>query len=1521
MNGFVRTALLSTVLGALALGSGCAQERDPINRVQPNVLDKHFFLGADLSDSSDDPQFFWRSYVVDASASNSMIGIGSWQGIDRVVWEVTENMLLARKAYAVVDGQDARASNKDPNVPEGTDAYGRTLVRSQQGTVVAAYSIQSHFDIRRSYNPQTGEELNIVEENSSDRPWYQRQYMHVDWSTNQVDNPMWEDMFSGKLFGNVNVTPLAYSVTDPRNEDAPVIDQAAGYMDITNKYYLEPATTGSPFSDLTGQVPTCMVIGIFSGTASYECDAQEAVVRHSYWRIDPTQHDVEPFENTLADLDVIGNPGGLGSSFQVGIVTPGRQGFDPQYGYTDKLFHRFAHRHNVWAQAHTGVACTANDDVLDADGNDGANGTADQCEAVGTAHKGSQCDVFTKKCTIPYRDRSIKTIAYWVNKDAPPELQDTVSSDGNVMGAQRGTLEDLIDSWNQLMRVALASAREIECRRTGDGAREDCHGQYFDTPYAANGLRDPSGMESVSFGAWLIESPKVLPGDPTYPQAPAGKAPYYPDVPHLKGTQVVTFCHNPVREYDRHDICGPTGTTARVGDIRKNFVFYWPYDSRAPWGGIANWEADPLTGEIIGGAAQVMGRSATYAAAYNRDVLQVAMGDVKIEDLIDGVQANTYSKTIQNGHGPFDVGLSAAEQQSRLDAIDWTHLKNATNLAELQGTPQQQALQQMKLQASSVADPTAFPTSQLEFEALAGKLRGSKWEAQLVDSSWLVNMLGASPQTPLDQAVLEQASPLRGLDPGRRYALRDVLEARLDARGICFFDHHAPAYGSVAVPALAKYFMNKYPGDPVARGKAIYDEIWKETVKGIALHEIGHSLGMLHQFASSWDSMNYNPQYWQLRTNEGQAAAACTGPRDPQKPDTCMGARYDDPETADEQGLADESRPDVMYFGNTSTMEYQYERFLENVGLGTFDLHTMKALYGNVIETIDPKVIPAMNDQRKLGWRAFSQLIDRDVYDGNYRHYTSMARLLKIFDPQRDCRPATDAEKASGKWRVVHGKVCAPAPRDQWAWRDFPSTDYVYINGSKCDKKNPSCNDLAAPYWHATKVPGADGGDRGKEFVRWAYKWGVSHNAYYHTNDSDAGADAYEVTVNTVRRFDATYPWAYFRRQNKEYYYRSIASSTTDRYFERVRAYHWTAATNLGRSNLQSSMSDDAFKPDVMAEAEMAKFLSRALTLPEPGNFIAYAPGTSEYSPPDSTHAVFDINSNGTTGNFSVGIVTGRYALEAYSNVLGGSWDYLHWVEHAGFSVEKNRLAEALVDSRPTLFTINRENALDGRNVNINFRNDMPQFVDRLVGGILASDWESIAQHASGSDNSKTPDLHALDLTAPTPTRSDSNARIAFPNIGYKVQVSTALSTALFAQASGDQTLVNKMRVWIDGQVGQVNIPDSQKIMMTDPSSGYTYVARKYGTEVIDGKTVETGIASRMLQHANALVASAYIVQLDGNGKPILDAYGRPQLVLDGNGQPQVNATGVSLQTVSRYVQLIDGVKGIEALLGFTPSP
>lgn len=1484
-----------------SFAAGCAEERAPINRVQANALDKTFFVGS-LADPADDPEFYWRNFVVDGSEAQSLVGIGSWSGVDRIRWDIQEQLLVARKAYPIAPGADDKGG---PGLPDGT--------------IVAAYPIVSHFDIVREYNPTTGEELNVVVENTTDRPWYERQYMRVDWSINLVETPMWFDMFIGKVFGEIKVTPIAYYVSDPTHPDAPHFEPEKGYFDVTSKFWVEPEQLQAPFMP-TGTIPACVLVGLYTGSNLDSCDPQEAVIRSSYLKVsevDPDE-DFEPFDNPHAALDIVGNPGGLGSSLFVGMLTPQRIAWDPQYGYTDAGLRRYMHIHNIWRQSHqTKGTCSTDADCADVGvgsvclpsgactvpcryedrADTDANGTDDQCENALTGYRGSegsQCSV-RNRCTIPYRDREIRTVGYWVNAETPDALLDPVNESGEVVA--RGATEDLVYTWNQALKLAVARAREVECRRTG-GDRDACHAEFF----------EPGEIEMVSYGGWGI--PKVKPG---------------PDV--------LTTCHNPVRPYD-DPLCGEVGYSARVGDLRHNFLFYWPHASRAPWGGIANWNADPLTGQIVGAAATTLGRSATMAAAQVRDILLVAAGELDMSDITDGEPARRYQKQLRDGRTP--EAFSDEEIERRIRSVDAKHALSQIAPKVSGTTPEEKREALIRERAARVTLVGEATPHQRKFETLANAVNQLPVAADLVNPTWATDLAGVAPTSAT--ALTDTLSPLAGADPGKVEGYRKLLDHRLAMRGVCFADHQVAAnVGNPDLHGVARYYFQKYDDDVVRRiledeeaptddesvkkrrAELIYEDLWKEAYKGIQLHEIGHSLGLLHQFTSSYDSTNYNPQYWQLRTNEGQAMRRCTSPRAADDADTCMGPRYLDPETPEELGTGAEPRPGLNYFAHTSTMEYQNERFFESVGLGQYDTFAMGALYGRVLETFDERALPVA-EQVAFGLRHWSQLTEDNIVIRRFAsplgvqivpvtvHYTEQARLMGLFDPSR-CRPATDEELAKAEWRVVNGKVCAPPPKDYSHWDDFESSQVL-------QRDDPTS--FVAMKWKVKDGPSA----ATPGSVRWPYRFGASDNAYVHTNPSDAGADIYEATVETIRKFEYSYPFTYFRRQRRDYYYPAIPGSTAYRFFERLRSFHWLIAN--GNAQLESfdafevaAEDDDWWRPYVMAESKIFDALARTILLPQIG------PYNVEIQEVDAARAVYDTDPSATAETlFSLDASTGRYVDPDYdsSPTAGGSWEYLDWVHRTGFSFEKSLAALALTDGRPNLMTINRENYLDGRDPFINFRSDMPAAVDRLLGGLLSGDWETIAPHVT---NFEAPSVELIDLAATEPTRP-ANATLLFPNVGYKQQLGALTFAHVFARLNTDLTLANKLRIWVAGSDGEMTIPEDQKALFYNPESGLTYVARRYGPDVIDGKTVDAGIGSRMLARANALLAGtadrpgAFEVQRDEDGAPLYNERGLPVLALDENGRPVV-ADSAMLGQFRKFVGLVDAAVQIARTVGYGP--
>jgi hypothetical protein len=66
----VRLLLASSLLVA---AFGCAEERPPIDRVQPFALEKAHFIGEDFLSTADDPEFWTQATLIDVGYGASRL--------------------------------------------------------------------------------------------------------------------------------------------------------------------------------------------------------------------------------------------------------------------------------------------------------------------------------------------------------------------------------------------------------------------------------------------------------------------------------------------------------------------------------------------------------------------------------------------------------------------------------------------------------------------------------------------------------------------------------------------------------------------------------------------------------------------------------------------------------------------------------------------------------------------------------------------------------------------------------------------------------------------------------------------------------------------------------------------------------------------------------------------------------------------------------------------------------------------------------------------------------------------------------------------------------------------------------------------------------------------------------------------------------------------------------------------------------------------------------------------------------
>jgi len=323
----------------LLVAVGCAQHNGDINRVQPNVVRK-----ADLLDG----QWFFRNTVTWTPFNTQFTFPGQTGNMEKLVWEIQQDHLVGYRSYPYTLGTDWNID--DTSVVSGTtakycDANGVcTGGQKYYGAPIVAFPIQSHFDIQRGYNPATGEPTNVISENTSDRPWNEREYIRVNWAANLLNR------MSGMSWGtvqnpndptkttNANWIQPNEPGSDPydwptfeyqdRNKDG---TPELVYFDVTGRYMANPDMI---YFEGYGNVPYCLfAYGV------YDCASSEIHMRVSIAKVDETwSRDYEPllYDNDLMSL--------------FGYFRTERLNYDRKFGYTNDAVVRLGQRHRVWKE-------------------------------------------------------------------------------------------------------------------------------------------------------------------------------------------------------------------------------------------------------------------------------------------------------------------------------------------------------------------------------------------------------------------------------------------------------------------------------------------------------------------------------------------------------------------------------------------------------------------------------------------------------------------------------------------------------------------------------------------------------------------------------------------------------------------------------------------------------------------------------------------------------------------------------------------------------------------------------------------------------------------------------------------------------------------------------------------------------------------------------------------------------------------------------------------------------------------
>lgn len=1502
------------LIGAIAWTSAGCAERDPINRVQPNALQKSFFIGEDFASPLDDPEFYMRNTLVDVGYGSTQDGLFTAtyaQPVSRIKWEVTERKLIARLTYERIDNSDHHGSRITNN-----------------GQIVASFNIISHFDVRPDYNPGTGEQTNVTVENASDRPWNEREYIRVDWSRNEITSAYELDTMSQlSLYGGIKWDPMTYEVNDPSDPNAPVFAATEGYFDVTQKAFATPDMVDTPW----GVFPSCYFFGIHPAG---NCNPTEITLRLSFKKVVDT--DFEPTEWTGNHMDAFG------------VFYQERQGYERNYGLIDDRWHRYVDKYNTWERSHISFQQDGQEvfpqcgidywrdangavqnyrydnensvHILDgnglpipdpngrpfpgtpigADPNRGfkENGIAEECD-YNQANLGAYCDQATNRCSMPMFERKIKTIPWYFGPNAPKDL---FPSTANATA-----------QWNLAIKHALQLGRKAEWDR----------------------LRGSVDGDGTEFPEWFTEQELI---------DDAGR-----DVP-----DVFVLCHNPVIEGD-HAACGAPGTRARLGDLRYNIVDLIDTPQMgSPWGIMVDG-VDPLTGEKVNASINEWIGALDSISQGVVDTMRWLNGEVTDQQVMNGEHLNSWLAGTNRGLKTMtDSAMTKEQIQDSMSSVTG-QLGIPGQAPPAAAMKSHTALRAyMKDRAKEVGQVTG-PSIDASFEANRKRLIDSKFEAMLATPGQVLRG-GFDPQTPVAEGgeVLARSSILRGLHPDvERWKNKMFADAQARNHFCVVQAEDSEGYVSLARQAAALFPLPDENAENYAelkydRDRSVWTWIREQLHVTVILHEMGHSVSLRHNFVSNFDALNFHTQYWQVRTNNGREKS-CTpdvlngkfGAQDiplavytTPKADgnECTGPRWVDPVTERE------INGNVWKWGNTTVMDYPGDMAQETVDLGPYDKAAMRFVYGGLADVDDEtrySTDKAGTYLDKLdGFGGVSGPIELafdnqtthsgELYgDGHYTTFNDRFNALGECSAQSNPSDVLSA-KCTG-FKLKHRKL--------WDMRTCTATD------------NQACS-------FQEKLWAFDPQGR----VRHPYMFGSDEYAdggNVPVFRNDAGADPYEQMAFLVNNYENRYIFTHFRKKNRMFFTGNVVNRIENRYLQKMQAV--TKAIGLYYSILPPDYIDLYMKtagglgPHLLASAKGFDEYASIMTRPEPGKYY-YPRGTEArsgcvFKEPTLPLGIPEVredepcvaasNGGGTLkADFivPVGSGGGRYLHNEYDYSQGYFWS--DYQKQVGSFYEKIAVIYYLMEGYNHFVQNDKDDYIDGRFKNINYASIYPEQMRKLYAYMMQDDKAVVGPYVKLPSAYGTGQVTSLQFPK---WSSSSEAALTNPSgtfnlnplVGWEQQYPMLVYGFYFGATTLTMDWVQNMRVFNPSGPDAVEYGDDRFRRYVDPLTGLVYVARLYGQERTGTDIVERGIGARMLEYANTLATDTFKHTIDGvTGDAVWErnAKGEPVCADDSNAAdtsttpaPASVACQTSWTKLRLYSSNLDTLRELADWMGIGP--
>ncbi|NMC71351.1 MAG: hypothetical protein GYA57_14970 [Myxococcales bacterium] len=826
---------------ALAALAACQEAREPRSYVQTNVLRKDVLEG----------EWFYSRWVQDHTFESSYFtfkGDSTWDystsSMARVRFIIDENYLVAVRTYEVV---------ANGTIPPADTGY--------IGEPLAAFPIESHFDIQRQYNPATGEVSIVTEENSRDRMWWEREYMRVDWTTNNVLGYYWASLDAYQAFGYVERQPAAWLCDE--GSDCPdtwqvQVDTAqcprscrdvmrvpagmeADFENTVRQCGIDLGLTEAQLAEITPAGGGPLTWADLAPYWTTECEAVDDILD------DPTTGEEPPYYLSFVTQEVWSPAMGYNGfvcAFQIGVPCTSfriavrntflRSGPVPDYepiNVSNTLYDRFGII-RLAQQVYIRGGLPDEEEGLSRD-----YGITDALNYWGARH-----DLWANDLEVgpdgrrmpgkyrPMNRRAVRPITYTLSKHFPPYLVEPSMQ--------------AIWQWNEVMMGVVRKVRNQPLPSEG-GPAWNCRIVHPTCP-PGNPQCDPHGI--AEFGGRLDQW-----DESAYQHRYEG--------PECAVRLQVNPCD-----------ADPQQPCAEIGDIRHHF-WYEVDTPGAQFGGVTLPLQDMRNGRLV--SANVSYTKENIEAAPSNILYQ--LGLFAPEDLVhedwqrwilsdEETMSAEYKREyfanlglVEHPHTAAPYGPVAVEQGGASTLYDPMLMTPPEETAAAKTLLERLGEKAERLQG--------MEGRSMILSHRVAALAGTSFERDLLDGmDTLLEYQSTLPRyhdqlpnvlRPTDERVLDAVSPFRSSYVDRIQARREAFNKLTDPRH-CFLPTRGFEY--IDDGGLLRFARDYGTYSPAQ--VALYLR-W-QILKGVMIHEFGHGLGMEHNFGASADVPNYHPEWYEI---------------------------------------------------------------------------------------------------------------------------------------------------------------------------------------------------------------------------------------------------------------------------------------------------------------------------------------------------------------------------------------------------------------------------------------------------------------------------------------------------------------------------------------------------------------------------------------------------------------------------------------------------------------------------------